>query len=78
MPILNANPDIHLRHLIIPSEKLPGGPVPIVTDAKMLNETYEIGYKDGLNAIQEKSVSLDTLRAQMAGYETFVTREGFD
>ena len=52
-PILDANPSINLRHFIVPSEKLPGGLIPIVTNEKMLNETYAIGYKDGVNAAKD-------------------------
>lgn len=79
VPILDANPLIKLRHLIVPSEKLPGNFVKM--DGKTLNETYDIGYKDGLNAINSAEngpVALDTLRAQIADYESFVTRDGFD
>ena len=68
LPVLDANPLVQLRNLIVPSEKLPGGLVPIVTDAKLLDIMHDIGYKDGLNAIDleqdtNRSKALDSIRA---------------
>lgn len=67
-PIVEQNPDVNYRYIISPTESLPGNAIPIFVDPKDLNETYNIGYRDGLKAIKNDPVFQEFNR-QMKDYK---------
>ena len=76
--MLYVNPTIELRHLLMPSEKLPVGPLPIRVSNDMLTDALDIGHRDGSKAAKNEGEALDTLNALMGDYRSYVTRDGFD
>lgn len=52
LPIVDANPNINFRYLITATEALPGGWIPTYNPSD-LNKTYEIGWNDGMKAIND-------------------------
>ena len=77
-PVLYVNPTIELRHLLMPSEKLPVGALPIRVSAETLTDALDIGHRDGMKAEKHEGEALDILNALMGEYRSYVTRDGFD
>jgi hypothetical protein len=56
MEVVKANPYVNYRYVISASEKLPGGPVPIIVKIEDIQKMYDIGYKDAVKAIKGEEV----------------------
>lgn len=77
LPIVEQNPEINYRYIISPTEPLPGSAIPIWVNPQDLNKTYEIGYNDGIKAMNNDTVYKE-FQDQIKDYKYFTLRDGFE
>lgn len=57
--IVAQNPLVNLRYIVTASQSLPGGAIPIFVDQEKLLEEFNIGYQDGIKAINNDTIYQD-------------------
>ena len=77
LPMADMNPDVNFRYVVTATESLPGGAVPIFAKPSDLEDTYKIGYADGMKAIKHDE-SYKQYSDMVQDYQYFTTRDGFD
>jgi len=75
--VANANPKVNYRYIVSATETLPGGALPIFVKPGDLKKTYDIGFSDGLKAINNDT-AYAKFKDYVANYEYFTLRDGFD
>jgi len=76
-PFVRAFPEINYRYIVAASETLPSSVVPVIVSQDDLTKTYNIGYKDGQDAISGEYGIKEGFTKMIENYESFILRDGW-
>ena len=78
LPVAQANPDVNFRYIVGATEPIPGSWIPIFINPDDLQKGFDIGYNDGVKAVNGTDSIFEEYHKHVEDYQTFTLREGFD